>query len=50
MAKLFEAYHSMNPKSDTDMNNLLDKIVANNVELRPKEMGTRLPNGDNMQH
>ena len=33
-----------------EMGKLLDKIVQNNVDARPKEMGARLPVGDNLMH
>lgn len=46
---LFDAYHSMN-SGKPEMGKLLDKIVQNNVDARPNEMGARLPAGDNMMH
>lgn len=49
VATLFDAYHSMS-SGKPEMGKLLDKIVQNNVEARPKEMGARLPVGDNMMH
>ena len=36
--------------SKPEVGKLLDKIVQNNVDARPKEMGTRYPAGDNMMH